>query len=159
MQQIDIRTASFPDDTETLRQLFREYADWLAVDLGFQGFEAELATLPGKYAPPTGAALLAERADNFILGCVAMRPLDRQTCEMKRLYLRGEARGAGLGRKLATQVIQLARQAGYDRMVLDTLDHMQDALRLYARLGFQPIAAYYPNPVPGAVYLGLDLKA
>lgn len=157
MKQIDIRPADFPDDTQILRQLFREYADWLAVDLGFQDFEAELAALPGKYAPPMGIALLAEHADNPALGCVAMRPLDDETCEMKRLYLRPEARGTGLGRKLAARVIEAARQAGYRRMVLDTLDHMQDALHLYDRLGFQPIAPYYHNPIPGAVYLGLDL--
>lgn len=157
MEQIDIRPAGFPDDTATLRQLFREYADWLAVDLDFQDFEAELAALPGKYAPPTGIALLAERADNLTLGCVAMRPLNDETCEMKRLYLRPEARGTGLGRKLAAHVIEAARQAGYRRMVLDTLDHMEDALRLYDRLGFRPIAPYYHNPIPGAVYLGLDL--
>lgn len=157
MTQIIIRDARFPDDAPDLLRLFREYVDWLGVDLGFQDFEAELASLPGKYAPPDGCALLAKNTSGQAIGCVAMRPLKGDICEMKRLYLRPGVRGNGLGRKLAESVMQAARQAGYRRMVLDTLDHMQDALRLYERLGFQRIAPYYHNPIPGAVYLGRDL--
>lgn len=159
MTQSIIRDANFPADAATLLRLFREYAEWLGVDLGFQDFEAELASLPGKYTRPGGCALLAQDADGQVHGCVAMRPLKDDICEMKRLYLRPEARGTGLGRKLADAVIAAARQAGYRHMVLDTLDHMQGALRLYDRLGFRPVDPYYHNPVPGAVYLGLDLSA
>lgn len=157
MTQIIIRDAEFPDDARELARLFREYVEWLGVDLGFQDFETELAGLPGKYARPSGCALLAENAGGQVIGCVAMRALQDDTCEMKRLYLRPDARRTGLGRRLAESVIGAARRVGYRRMVLDTLDHMQDALRLYDRLGFQPITAYYHNPIPGAVYLGLDL--
>lgn len=160
MSQLVIRRASFPDDAGIFRQLFREYVDWLAVDLAFQDFEAELANLPGKYAPPSGAALLAIGAEGAVIGCIAMRPLEHlgsDICEMKRLYLRPEARGAGTGRKLAEKLIEVAREAGHRRMVLDTLSHMTDALRLYNRLGFRPTDPYYHNPIPGVVYLSLDL--
>ena len=157
MTRITIRDAKFPDDAPQLARLFRDYVEWLGVDLGFQDFEAELAGLPGKYAPPGGCALLAEVTGGRAIGCVAMRPLRGDICEMKRLYLRPDARGTGLGRRLAENVIRAARQAGYRRMVLDTLDHMQGALRLYDRLGFQQIPPYYHNPMPGAVYLGRDL--
>lgn len=159
MTQYHIRPANFPDDADILRQLFREYADWLNVDLDFQGFEAELADLPGKYAPPLGAAFLAVGSDG-VIGCIAMRPLDylgNGTCEMKRLFLRPQARGTGIGHKLAETLIETARQAGYQHMVLDTLDHMTGALRLYQRLGFEQTEAYYSNPIPGAVYLSLEL--
>lgn len=152
----NIRPARFPGDAPLLRTLFREYAGWLNVDLDFQGFEAELADLPGAYAPPGGMTLIAEQ-DGAALGCVAMRPLTGDTCEMKRLWLRPEARGLGLGRALAEHLFQAARDAGYRRMALDTLDHMTDALRLYERLGFHPVPAYYHNPLPGAVYLARDL--
>lgn len=157
MTRFTIRDAKFPDDAPQLARLFRDYVEWLGVDLGFQDFEAELAGLPGKYAPPGGCALLAEVTDGLAIGCVAMRPLRGDICEMKRFYLRPDARGTGLGRRLAESVIRAARQAGYRRMVLDTLDHMQGALRLYDRLGFQQIPPYYHNPMPGAVYLGRDL--
>lgn len=159
MKQYQVRSANFPNDAEILRQLFREYADWLAVDLNFQDFDTELAGLPGKYARPQGAAFLATGPDG-VIGCIAMRPLDHidpGTCEMKRLFLRSQARGTGMGRKLAETLIETARWAGYRRMVLDTLDHMTDALRLYGRLGFNQTEAYYSNPILGAVYLSLDL--
>lgn len=152
-----IREARFPDDADTLRGLFRAYVQWLGLDLDFQGFEDELTTLPGKYVPPQGIALLAEDAEGQVLGCVAMRPLSNDICEMKRLYLRPEARGHGVANALCQRLITAAQAAGYRRMVLDTLDHMQDALRLYARLGFNPTPAYYDNPLPGVVYLGRDL--
>jgi ribosomal protein S18 acetylase RimI-like enzyme len=135
-----------------VRELFREYAVWLGVDLYFQDFEMELATLPGKYASPGGAILLCY-ADGVLAGCVAMRPLTYACCEMKRLWLREPFRGRGLGALLTQSILAQARRAGYRRMRLDTLPHMRAALTLYRRLGFEEIAPYYPNPLPGTVYL------
>lgn len=157
MSDYRIRPAQFPDDAETVRQLFREYVDWLGMNLDFQGFEAELADLPGKYARPGGICLIAVSSDETALGCVALRPLDPETCEMKRLYLRPAARGLGLGRALSVAVIDAAKAAGYRRMVLDTLLSLKDAIRIYDQLGFRRIAPYYPNPLPDVVYMGLTL--
>lgn len=157
MTTLTIQDAVFPRDVETVRGLFREFATWLGVDLGFQNFEAEVANLPGNYVPPRGALLLLKDPAGGVLGCVGMRPLSDTECEMKRLFVKMEARGAGLGYAMAEAIIERARAAGYRRMVLDTLDHMGAALRLYDRLGFQRIAAYYNNPLPGAIYLGRDL--
>jgi ribosomal protein S18 acetylase RimI-like enzyme len=153
---IEIRSARFPQDLEPVRAIFREYADSLGVDLCFQGFEAELAGLPGKYAEPQGRLLLAED-DGQIIGCVAMRPLDGPVCEMKRLYVRPAGRGRRLGRRLATAICRAAKQAGYERMRLDTLASMQAAQRMYRSLGFEPIAPYVFNPIEGAMYMELDL--
>lgn len=152
----EIRAAALPGDLPLVRRLFREYADSLAVDLCFQDFEAELAGLPGKYAPPRGRLLLARDGDDAA-GCVAMRPVDGGTCEMKRLYVRPAWRGARLGRRLAERVCSEAREAGYARICLDTLPSMEAALALYRALGFRPVAPYVHNPVPGAIFLGLDL--
>ncbi len=144
------------------RALFREYADWLAVDLCFQGFDEELATLPGAYAPPRGCLLLAGPAGAAI-GCIALRPLavadapDGTQGEIKRLYVKPAARGQGLGARLAEAIVDVARAAGYRELKLDTLDHMADARRLYERLGFVPCSPYYHNPLPGAVYLSRTL--
>ncbi|MBK4217861.1 GNAT family N-acetyltransferase [Paracoccus caeni] len=157
MTDILIRPARFPEDAETVRKLFRDYTDWLNVPLDFQDLETELATLPGKYAAPEGVVLLALSTDGSALGCVALRPLDGVTCEMKRMYLRDEARGLGLGRALADAILQSAREAGYRRMVLDTLARLTEAVRLYERFGFQQVPAYYENPLPGVIYLGRDL--
>lgn len=157
MSQFTITDATFPDDAATVRQLFRAYATWLGVDLNFQDFEAELAALPGRYAPPEGALLLLRNEAGSAVGCVAMRPIGGGDCEMKRMYLDDGARGSGQGRALALAIIDRARAAGHRRMVLDSLDRLGSALRLYDSLGFREIAPYYPNPLPGVVYRGLDL--
>ncbi len=139
------------------RQLFAEYAASLEVDLGFQGFSEELEHLPGAYARPGGGLLLAlQEAEPA--GCVAFRPLQAGTCEMKRLYVRPAARGAGWGRRLTERVVGDARSAGYDRMRLDTLPSMASALRLYLDMGFRDIPPYRHNPVAGARFLELDLR-
>jgi ribosomal protein S18 acetylase RimI-like enzyme len=139
--------------------LFREYADWLGIDLSFQGFEAELASLPGKYAPPTGELMLACGPVGDALGCVAVRPLDGLTiCEMKRLYVRPATRGLGIGAALVGAIITSAEELGYAEMRLDTLPTMPEAFALYERFGFLQIPAYYHNPVPGTVYFGKRLS-
>jgi putative acetyltransferase len=144
------------------RELFREYAASLGVDLCFQDFERELRELPGKYAPPAGRLLLAYdfSADRKqIAGCGALRALDASACEMKRLYARPEFRGRGVGRMLANSLIAAAREIGYRTMRLDTLASMREAHALYRKLGFREIAPYYANPVPGSFFLELDLSA
>lgn len=154
----NIRAATFPADLATVRALFREYSAGLGIDLNFQGFEQELATLPGKYAAPAGRVLLAEK-DGGPVGCVALRPLDNGDCEMKRLYVRATVRGEQLGRRLAQRICEEARDAGYRRICLDTLDTMQAAQALYHSLGFREIGPYVFNPIPGARYLALELDA
>lgn len=154
---IKIIHAESPEDIDHARTLFKEYEAWLQVDLCFQSFEKELAELPGKYAPPDGRLLLAN-VDGKIAGCVALREIGEGTCEIKRLFLRDEFRGLGLGRKLAESIIGEAAQIGYERMRLDTLPaQMADAIKLYRSLGFSEIEPYYNNPVPGAKFMQLDL--
>lgn len=146
-----------PTDLPALTQLFRAYAASLPIDLGYQGFEGELASLPGKYAPPNGALLIARDATGAALGCVAMRPLEPGVCEMKRLYVAPEGRGQGLGRQLALAIIEAARAAGYAEMRLDTLASMEEAQALYRSLGFTEIGAYYDTPIEGTVFMRLKL--
>ncbi|MFL6691974.1 MAG: GNAT family N-acetyltransferase [Ramlibacter sp.] len=154
-------TPQAPEALQATREIFREYAQGLGVDLGFQGFDEELATLPGEYAPARGALFLAV-ADGAVAGCVALRPLDSSdypnAAEMKRLYVREAYRGLGLGRQLAEAALDAARQAGYATVLLDTLDDMESARALYEDLGFEPIEPYYHNPIPGAHYLKADLE-
>lgn len=153
-----IVSARFPADGDIVRELFTEYADSLGIDLSFQGFAAELAQLPGKYAPPLGDILIARDAAGMALGCVALRTTAMPgTAEIKRLYLRPAARGQALGRRLAEAIISRARGAGHRRVVLDTLASMHAARRLYVELGFRPVPPYYHNPLPGTLYMALAL--
>lgn len=157
---ISLQAPTTPVLLDATRELFREYAQALDVDLCFQGFEAELAALPGDYAAPQGALLLAF-VDGQLAGCGALRPLAdvdyANACEMKRLYVRRAFRRFGLGRLLAQALIDAAVQAGYSAMLLDTLDEMEAARGLYAALGFEEVPPYYYNPIPGAHYLKVDL--
>jgi ribosomal protein S18 acetylase RimI-like enzyme len=150
-----------PDLFDATRAILREYAGSLNIDLCFQGFEDELATLPGEYAPPHGQLLLAT-VDGSVAGCGAFRALREadtvNACEMKRLYVRPAFRRFGLGRLMAQRLLDEARRAGYSSMLLDTLDDMEAARGLYATLGFQGIAPYYFNPIAGAHYLRADLQ-
>jgi putative acetyltransferase len=144
---------------EPLRQargLFEEYAASLGVGLCFQGFQSELDTLPGSYAPPAGRLLVAWQ-EGEVAGCVALRPLEPGICEMKRLYVRPTFRGSGLGRTLVDRIIDEAKRIGYARMRLDSLPSMVPAIALYRRVGFRDIPSYGKNPVDGAVFLELPL--
>ncbi|MDT8380514.1 MAG: GNAT family N-acetyltransferase [Desulfotignum sp.] len=151
-----IKQAATEKEIQAVRRLFREYEVFLDVDLGFQNFDAESAGLPGKYARPDGDLLIGMDG-NRILGCVAVRRLEDSVCEMKRLYVRPEARGTGLGRRLAQEIIVVARELGYSLMRLDTLDRLTNAIRLYEILGFRRTAPYYENPLHGVVYWELNL--
>ena len=151
---IDIVTPSTSAELAQLRELFVEYAARLKVDLCFQNFQAELDSLPGRYAPPSGALYLAIN-DRAPIGCVGMRGMDDGFCEMKRLYVRSQGRGTGLGRRLATLSIDAGRADGYRGMRLDTLFRMVEANKLYDALGFRDIPAYYSNPHEGVRYLEL----
>ncbi|WP_462391058.1 GNAT family N-acetyltransferase [Acidovorax sp. Q11] len=158
---ITLRTPSTPAELDAVRDIFREYATTLGVDLCFQGFEAELAQLPGDYSEPRGALLVAE-VEGAVAGCCALRPLDAadypNASEMKRLYVRKAFRGFGLGRELAEAMLDRARQAGYACVLLDTLDDMESARALYTDLGFEEIPPYYHNPIAGAHYLKVDIS-
>lgn len=157
---VTLLTPSTPAHWSAVREIFLEYAQSLGVDLCFQDFETELAGLPGEYAEPRGALLLAE-VDGAVAGCCALRPLDTadypNASEMKRLYVRKAFRGFGLGRELADAMLTRARQAGYACVLLDTLDEMESARALYADLGFEEVPPYYHNPIPGAHYLKADI--
>jgi putative acetyltransferase len=144
-------------DVADVGALMLEYAASLGFDLCFQGFERELAELPGAYAPPRGALLIA-RAAGEAVGCVGLRSLGGSVCEMKRLYVRPGHRGSGTGRRLVHRLLEEARRMGYTTMRLDTLPGMESAQALYVGLGFREIPPYTANPVPGARFLELDLR-
>jgi putative acetyltransferase len=153
---IAIAVASFPEQLATVRELFNEYARSLEIDLCFQGFERELAELPGDYALPEGRLLLALEGEKAV-GCVGLRKIAEGVCEMKRLYVRPYARRKGAGRMLAQAVIAAARQTGYRQLRLDTLSSMKEAIALYESLGFRTIPPYYHNPSGCAVFMELEL--
>jgi len=153
---IHIISAQEQDHYQKVRELFRQYADSLDFDLEFQGFSQELATLPGDYAPPDGCILLAEESGQFV-GCVALRRLEDKICEMKRLYVRPDYRGHGIGRMLACSVIDRAREIGYEKMRLDTIATMKEARTLYYSLEFRNIKAYRFSPLDKPSYLELEL--
>lgn len=154
---MEIKQVQTKKEIENIRVLFREYEKFLGVDLCFQGFEKELADLPGQYSPPYGQLFIA--LDNGIpAGCVAVRKIASDICEMKRLFVRPEARGKGLGRKLAQKTIVTAINFGYSCMRLDTLESLSDAVNLYTKLGFKKTLPYCINPLEGAIFMELDLK-
>lgn len=138
-------------DMPVVRDLFMEYQQWLGIDLCFQGFTEELATLPGGYAPPEGAIFLAHE-ESKVIGCVAIRPKTKNEAELKRLYVRPDHQGKGVGRRLFTAAMNRAKIMGYSSMVLDTLPSMAAAKSLYLGYGFEPIPAYYHNPAEGVEY-------
>jgi len=151
-----ITEARWPDDRAAVEAIFREYVGTLAEDISFQNVDDELAGLPGKYARPGGVVLIArEEAD--VAGAVAYRMAEPGVCEMKRLYVRPAFRGRGLARDLANELIEDARSRGYRTMLLDTLASMQAARALYRDLGFAPVAPYYDNPLPGVLFMALEL--
>lgn len=154
---MEITQANSPADIACIRALFEEYAAWLGVDLGFQNFQGELTGLPGLYAPPRGSLLLARTGDATPAGCVAMRPLSGSVCEMKRLFVRPDFRGHGLGRLLAERIIAHARASAYSLMRLDTLPTITVALQLYNSMGFVRCAPYYATPLADTVFLELSL--
>jgi putative acetyltransferase len=155
-----LETPGTPEALEAVRHLFQEYADQLGVDLCFQNFTQELRELPGEYAAPRGALLVA-RVGGALAGCCALRPLDTadypNAAEMKRLFVRPAYRGLGVGRLLAEGTLDAARQSGYDCVLLDTLDDMEAARALYEELGFEEVPPYYFNPIAGAHYLKATL--
>jgi len=158
--EICLLTPDTPELLDATRRIFREYAESLGIDLAFQNFEQELAALPGEYAEPAGRLLLAF-VDDELAGCGAFRALAdvdyANACEMKRLYVRRPFRRFGLGRLVASKLIDGATEAGYSVMLLDTLDDMETARGLYATLGFEEVPPYYFNPIPGAHYLKAEL--
>lgn len=151
------RARSF-QDLESTAQLFAAYADSLGLDLAFQGFDAELKSLPGKYAPPTGEILLARDANGTAVGCVAVRPLSPpDCCEMKRLYILPAGRGLGVGKRLVREILDVAASLGYNEIKLDTLPSMSQAISLYESAGFAPTTPYYETPLTGTLFLARKL--
>lgn len=155
---VEIIEARSPEQIDAARVLFREYEAWLGLDLCFQGFEDELASLPGRYASPEGRLFLAG-LEGKTVGCIALRRLEEKVCEMKRLYVRAEAHGRGIGIELIEKLLDAARETGYERMRLDTFpDKMGRAVDLYSSLGFVQIPGYYDAPHDGVIFMELDLS-
>lgn len=159
-QDVELIVPTGPDELAATREIFEEYASGLGVDLNFQNFQTELTALPGDYAPPRGALMLA-KVEGTVAGCCALRPLDTvdypNAAELKRLFVRKAFRRFGLGRQLAEAMLDAARAAGYRCVLLDTLDDMEAARELYVELGFEEVPPYYHNPLPGSHYLKVDL--
>jgi putative acetyltransferase len=154
---LELQQAESPEQLVAVRELFLEYANSLSFSLCFQSFERELAGLPGDYAPPAGRLLLAT-SNNQPAGCVALHQIGPEVCEMKRLYVRPQFRGKGLGRILTEHVIADAREIGYKKLRLDTVEPlMRNAVAMYRKLGFREIAPYRDNPIEGALYMELNL--
>lgn len=154
---IKIIPAESEKDLEIVRKLFKEYAKSLGFDLSFQDFKKELTELPGDYTPPFGCILLAKDKEQ-IAGCLALRKMDENICEIKRLYVKPEFRGKGIGKKLSVAIIQKARETGYKSMRLDTVPSMKEAIALYQSLGFKEIKPYRYNPIEGTTFMELTLK-
>jgi GNAT superfamily N-acetyltransferase len=154
---LTLREPSSFADLAVVRLLFEEYRTWLGIDLGFQRFDEELSSLPGDYGRPRGRLWLAMMGQEAA-GCAAIRPFGENDCEMKRLYVRPVHRQKGVGKRLGVTAIEVAKELGYRRMFLDTLDSMTDATRLYRSLGFRETEPYTYNPFPNALYFLLDLK-
>ncbi len=158
IERFAITQAATPADLAAAIVLFRAYAASLDIDLAYQDFEGELAAMPGKYAPPSGEILLARDGSGAAVGCVALRPIAPEgCCELKRLYVAPEGRGAGLGQSLVEAVVAAAERIGYREMRLDTLPTMTGAIALYRKLGFAPMPAYYETPVAGTIFMRLLL--
>jgi len=155
--ELEIERVTSHANVNSIRVLFLEYAESLGFDLCFQNFKQELKELPGEYVSPKGALFLAT-CNGESAGCVALRQIDNTTCEMKRLYVRLAFRGLGLGRKLSVRIIHEAILLGYSTMRLDTVPSMIEAIHLYQKIGFQEIQPYRPNPIPGALYMELNLR-
>lgn len=155
----EIKEVTSKDDIKSIQTLFLEYAEWLSLPLCFQRFDKELATLPGKYSPPEGRLYLVT-VDGENAGCIGLRKFSDGICEMKRLYVRTESRGNGIGKALVERIIEDAKSIGYDKMRLDTIrERMGSAIKIYYDNGFKEIEAYYDNPTPHTLYMELDLKA
>jgi len=157
--EVVLSQAQTADDIDVARGLFKEYEAALGISLCFQNFAAEVANLPGSYAPPAGRLLIA-RVGDFVAGCIALRKISADVCEMKRLYLRTDFRGRGIGRVLVDAVLSEAKQIGYSRMRLDTIrGRMDPAIALYRSIGFKEVAPYYESSVPETLYMELVLTA
>ena len=157
-KDFELRPAESPEEMVLVRELFLEYANSLGFSLCFQSFDHELASLPGDYAPPRGRLLFARHHEGMAAGCVALHPLEDGICEMKRLYVRPQFRGRGLGKRLAEHIIREARALGYQQLRLDTVEPtMREAVGMYRKMGFREVAPYRLNPIEGALYMELTL--
>jgi len=154
MNYIEARSAKHFQDTKFI---FSEYQNFIGIDLSFQDFQTELAEIPGNYAAPRGAIILAYEND-VCIGCVALRPISDTICEMKRLFVKPEFQGKGIGKELTGRIVKKAKEIGYLKMRLDTLDTMESAMHLYRQIGFNEITPYYHNPIKNARYFECDLQ-